>query len=100
MNSFKDFEIKPSADCFKGKKIEIDDILNKEIIVCAYKIQDSKFPKKVGDKCLHLQIKVDNDDRVVFTSGSLLMTTIKMIDQARFPFKTIIVKQNKRFEFT
>ncbi len=100
MNDFKDLGIKPVTTCFNGKKIDIEDILNKQIVVCEYKIEDSKFQKKSGDKCLHLQIKIDDVERVVFTSGTMLMATLKMIDENKFPFKTTIIKQNKRFEFS
>lgn len=100
MNSFKDFNIKPVMTCFNGKKIEIEDILNREIVVCAFKIEPSKYQKKPGDKCLHLQIKVDDIERVVFTSGTMLMTMLGMVDEKRFPFKTTIIKQNKQLQFS
>lgn len=100
MNNFSDFNIKPEITCFNGKKIEIEDILNRKISVSAYKISDSKYPKTPGDKCLHLQITIDDVERVVFTGGKTLMNMIKMVDEKRFPFKTTIIKQNKRLEFS
>ena len=100
MDDFKDLGVKPEMPCYNGKKIEIDDVLNKQIVVCAYTITDSKYPKKPGDKCLYLEIKIDNEERLIFTSATMLMATLKLIDEKRFPFKTTIVKRNKRFEFS
>ena len=74
--------------------------MNKEITVHAYKIEESKFKDKGYPKCLHLQISIGDDKRVVFTSAISLRTAIDQVPKDKFPFKTTIVKQTERFEFT
>jgi len=98
MFHFKDFAIKPKENTFTGKKIEIDDVLNIEIIVERFKIEDSK--KKQGTKYLTLQIEKENSKRIVFTGSKNLMDLITQVPKDKFPFKTIIKKHDKRLEFT
>ncbi|MFL9835010.1 hypothetical protein [Chryseobacterium terrae] len=98
MFNFKDLGIKPKENPFTGKKIDIDDILNEEIIVYDFEIKDST--KKSGTKYLTLQIEIDHKKRVVFTSGKTLMDVIEQIPHDKFPFKTIIRRNDKRLEFT
>ena len=99
MNKFKDFGIKPQSKAFEGDKIKIDRILNKTIYVHDYKIEQSKYEKGSG-KCLYMQIVVDGIKRVVFTGSVGLMEVIGQVPKEKFPFETIIVRENERFEFT
>lgn len=99
MKKFSDFGIKPLTKNFTGDKIKIDRILNKQIIVVDYRIQNSKFEKGHG-KRLDLQIAIDGANRVVFTSSSVLMELIQQVPKENFPFTTTIVRDNERFEFT
>lgn len=98
MFSFSDFKIKPRENTFTGKKIDIDDILNVEIIVTGFKIEDSK--KKAGTKFLTLQIEYENNKRVVFTGSKNLQDLILQVTEDQFPFKTTIRKNDKRLDFT
>lgn len=98
MFNFKDLGIKPTESTFTGKKIEIDDILNTEIIVEGFKIKDST--KKQGTQYLTLQIEKEENKRVVFTGSKNLMDLINQVPEDKFPFKTIIRKNDKRLEFT
>ena len=99
MNTFKDFNITSSRVAFTGDKIKIDRILNREIVVHDYKIEKSKFEKASG-KCLHLQIELNQTMHVVFTGSVGLMDQIEKVPRDKLPFKTTIVKENERFEFT
>lgn len=98
MNAFKDFQITTSHAAFKGDKIKIDRILNCEIIVVDYKIEQSKYEGK--GNCLHLQIEYKNNKHVVFTGSKGLMEQIQKVPRDKFPFKTTIVKENEMFQFT
>lgn len=98
MNQFKDLGIKPTVKGFTGDKIKIDRILNKAIVVHEYKIEDSKFEGK--GKRLDMQIEVDGAKRIVFTSGTGLIETIKQVPKDKFPFSTVIIKNDERLEFT
>lgn len=100
---FSDFGIKAESTSFIGPSIEIQDILNQEILVLDYRIEPSKHPKKPGDMCLHLQIKYENQLRVVFSGSVYLQQMIQKVPPGEdgFPFDTIIIKEkdSKRLLF-
>lgn len=98
MNKFKDFNIKPQLNSFTGDKINIDGILNTEIEVLQFKIEESK--KKQGTKFLTLQIDKHGTKHVVFTGSTVLMNMIQQVPEDKFPFNTIIVKESGHLEFT
>lgn len=99
MKQFKDFGIKPSLQSLTGDKIKIERILNRTITVTDYRIEDSKY-NNGNAKCLYMQIEVDNTKRVVFSGSKVLIELIEQVPKNEFPFITIIVKENERFEFT
>jgi hypothetical protein len=99
MYSFKEFGIKPTVKAFEGDKIKIERIINKLIVVSDFKIDKSKFDKGSG-KLLTLQIIVDNGKRVLFTGSTNLIEMIQAVPKEKFPFETIITKDNDRYEFT
>jgi hypothetical protein len=99
MKSFKDFNIQVEIKSFTGDKIKIDKIQNREIIVKEFKIENSKFEKGNG-KCLYLQIQFKDELYVVFTGSAALMQQIEKVPADGFPFKTTIVKENERYQFT
>ncbi len=98
MRKFSDFGIEPKGPGFVGKKIDIDDLLNIEIIIHKFEIKDST--KKAGTKYLTLQIEIDDKKKVVFTGSNTLMEMIQQVPESGFPFKTKIIKQDKRLEFS
>lgn len=101
MNKFSQFNIKAPVNKFIGDKIKISKILNREIIVYYYKLDDSKIFKEKGTcKCLELQISVDDKKHIIFTSASGLIEVIKQIPENDFPFTTTIIEENDRYIFT
>jgi hypothetical protein len=103
MNRFSQFNIKTTSKGFEGTKIKMVKILNREIIVYAFKIEDSivaAFKEKGSSKCLHLQISSDNEMHVVFTSSVGLLETIQRVPENKFPFTTTIIEENDRYKFT
>ncbi len=101
MNKFSQFNIKIASKGFEGDKIKISKILNKEIEVYYYKIEDSKvFRERGTGKCLQLQISFNNEKHVIFTSSSGLIEAIQQIPEKGFPFTTTIIKETDRFKFT
>jgi formylmethanofuran:tetrahydromethanopterin formyltransferase len=101
MNRFNQFNIKTSSKGFEGDKIKISKILNKEIVVHDYKIEDSKIFKDRGTgKCLHLQISINDEKHIVFTSSGGLIEAIQQVSGNLFPFTTTIIEENDRFIFT
>ncbi len=100
MNKFSDFGITPTAKGFEGEKIKVERILNKGIMVHSFKIEPSKVEGKKGSDCLHLQLTVDNEKRVLFSGSFTLIEMIKRVPEDKFPFETTIVKENDRLKFT
>src|SRR5687767_11975005 len=100
MNQFKDFGIKAPAPAFSGDKIKMNKILNKEVIIHRYKIEESRFKDKGNGKRLDMQIELNGNNYIVWTSSVVLQETIKQIPAANFPFTTTIVLENERYEFT
>jgi len=101
MKSFKDFGIKTEVEKkFTGDKIKIVKILNKEITILDYKIEDSNF-KGGNGKRLFLWIEVDGTKRVLFTAGQQLQKTIEEIPKVGgFPFKTTIIEEDEQYLFS
>ena len=101
MNKFSQFDIKDPCKGFEGEKIKMSRILNREIIVYDFKLEDSKlFKEKGSGKCLYLQISVNNEKHIVFTGAGGLIESILQVSRDLFPFATTIVKDNERFIFT
>lgn len=101
MNSFSQFNIKKPINGFDGDKIKIAKVINNEIIVYDFKLNNSKiFKEKENNKCLQLQISLNNEKRIIFTSAKGLIEVITQIPKDNFPFKTTIIKENERFIFT
>lgn len=100
IKKFKDFGIKQSTNCLSGDKIKMSKILNKEIIVTGFKIEQSKYPEKGNGKCLYIEILHNGNPHVVFTGSVGLQEAIQKIRKEDFPFSTTIIQENERNEFT
>jgi hypothetical protein len=68
-------------------------------VVTDYKIEKSRYEKGNG-KCLYLQIEIGNTKHVVFTGSAGLMDQIEKVPKEKMPFKTTIVRENERMQFT
>ena len=91
MKRFSDFAKEDSI--MNGDKIKIGDIVGKEVEIIDYRIGDSKFE---GKKLLTLQIKLNGENRVVFTSSGVLIDQSKKYKN-EMPFIVTIEKVNNRF---
>lgn len=101
MNSFSQFNVKPVERGFEGDKIKMSKILNREIVVHDFKLEESKVFKDRGSgKCLHLQISFQNEKHIVFTGASGLIGMIEQVPKEGFPFTTTIIQEGERFLFT
>lgn len=100
MKRFCELGIKPLSQPFLGDKIKITKILNREIIVLNFKIEETKYPKNNKDKCLHLQIEMDGNSHVVFTGSKILINTIEQAKIDDLPFTTTIIKNGECFMFS
>lgn len=100
MKSFKQLNIKAAPKPFSGKHIDVERLIGQEIIISAFKIGPSKFPEKGNGKRLDMQITFDGVERITWTSGIALQEMILQVPEADFPFKTTIIRNNSRFEFS
>ena len=97
MKKFSDFGIKTSVQNFVGDSIKVSRILNRDIVVHDFKIEDSKFG--VGKKCLYVQISVGELKHVVFSGSVALAEMIQQVPKEDFPFETKIIKEDERYIF-
>ena len=97
MKKFSQLEIKISQKGFIGDKIKIQKILNREIVVHHYVIDDSKHFK---GKCLKLQISINDNKHVLFTGSNGLIEGNTQVPDDAFPFETTIISKDDRYLFT
>lgn len=100
MKLFSELGITLDSAPMSGEKIKINRIVNKEIEVIDFELNESKFQADKCRKCLKLQIRLDNELRVVFTGSSMLIQAIQKIQKSMLPFKTTIVEVNGFYQFT
>lgn len=96
MKKFSDFNITVEQACFVGDKIKMSRILNRKIIVHAYKIGPSKHYK--GD-CIDMQVEVDGTKYVCFSGSQKLKEQILQVPESGFPFEATIVVENEAHLF-
>lgn len=96
LHKFSDFA---EVNINRGKKIRIDDILEQTIQIISYKICESKYPKEENEKCLTLQIKYNDEDRIVFTGSNVLIEQIETYKD-KIPFETQIIKSERFYTFS
>ena len=97
--NFKDLGIKVVPTTFVGEKIKISKILNLEILVHKYKLEESKQFR--GTDCLYLQIELNGTDHLVTSGSRYLIEAVKQVEPHDFPFSAkIIEEQNKSYQFS
>ena len=96
MHKFGEFA---DPNIFVGKKIKIDSIIDQDIQVIKYKLTNSKYEKGMDSKCLVLQIKYNEEDRIVFTGSAVLAEQIERYEN-QLPFETRIIKPDSFYSFS
>lgn len=92
---WSDFGIRQRAR-FGGRKIGIESIFGKEIIIHDYVIEDSKFKKPDNPKRLRVQAEVDGEICIFFTGSNKLIEAIQEgEDLIVMPFITTIINCEK-----
>jgi hypothetical protein len=102
MNKFSDFADNQMSPIMDGKKIPLDDILNKEIIVLRYKIKKSKFTDAKNPECLTVQFAYperETEHFVFFSGSSVLMQQLEQYKD-KLPFVATVKKIGKYFTFS
>ena len=82
-----------------GEKVKISDLLNKEILVRAFRVKKSKFSGNGGNNCLTIQFDMDGKRCVTFT-GSAVLAEQAAAYADEMPFVATIKKIDKYFTFT
>lgn len=82
-----------------GKKVNIDNILNQEIVILNYTVLKSKYDKNKTGKCLKLQISLNGEIYVVFTGSEVLLNQAEKYKDY-IPFISKIVKVNRYYTFS
>jgi len=101
MNRFGQFDVKVNTQVFVGDKIKMSKVLGKELIVHAFRLEPSKhFQDKGTGQCLYLQIFIDNEKRIIFTSAVGMIEAIQQIPRDGFPFTTVIKVEDERYYFS
>lgn len=100
MNLFSDLGIEIDSAPFVGDKIKINRVLNKEIEVIDFELNESKFQSGKNRKCLKLQIRFDDELRVIFTGSVLLIKAMQKVKKEMLPFKATIIETNGFYQFT
>lgn len=102
MNKFSEFADTSVSPIMDGKKITLDDILDKEIVVLRYRIKKTKFSEAKNPDCLTVQFTYpENEDAhfVFFTGSSVLMQQLEKYKE-KLPFAATIKKIGKYFTFS
>ena len=95
---FADFAQEPKI--LDGIKIRIDDILNSEIEIIAYRVTKSKYTKNKSGECLTIQfINKDRQRRILFTGSDVLLDQIHKYEN-EIPFLTTIKKVDRYYILT
>ena len=97
IKNFSDFGITIKTS-FEGPKLYPEDLLDQEIIVHYYEIRPSKKDRGESD-CLYVQITLNNEKRLLWSSSSYLMEALGNVPESGFPFKAKIIKINRHYEF-
>jgi hypothetical protein len=85
----------------EGTKMRIQEILNKEILVTGYTINQSHYPDGKSDSknYLALQFELDGEQHIVFTGSAVLTDQIARYKE-NIPFYTIIKHIDRYYTFT
>jgi retron-type reverse transcriptase len=100
MNLFSDLGITVDSAPFGGEKIKINRIVNKEIEVLDFELNESKYQAGKNRKCLKLQIRFEGELRVLFTGSTILIQTMQKVKKEMLPFRTTIVEVSGYYQFT
>lgn len=86
----------------EGDKVKLDSILNYEILVVGYRIQNSKYKEKNNSgKYLIIQFcNPDDQERKVFFTGSDVLIEQMEKYGHKVPFLTTIKKVDKYYTFS
>jgi len=62
-------------------------------------VAQAKAPRYESGKCLHLQIELDGEKKIVFTESDVLISTIEKVSKDDLPISCQIIQEGEHFEF-
>ena len=81
---FSDFNTKPIG--LDGKKLYIKDIIEKEILITAFRVLNGKYKTK---HCLQIQFELDSEKCVVFSGSDVILKQLEEYKD-KIPFYSAI----------
>ncbi len=99
MTTFRDLNINTHPDLMMGEKVKISKVLNRDIQITNYRIVESKYPKNKSGKCLHLQFKLGDELKILFTGSDVLIHTIEQVKSEDLPIFCQIIQEGEHYEF-
>jgi len=93
--NFADFAEEPKT--LDGDKQKIEDILNKDILVVAFKVKSSK--QKKDTLYATIQFQIEGISYIVFTGSGVLIEQLEKYED-KLPFYSKIKKIDKYYTFT
>src|SRR5690606_6615060 len=95
MKTFSELGVEPKHR-LSGEKMRIKHVLNKQITITAFSIDQSKFPTEGNGKRLTIQFVLDDEEYVIFTSSVVIEDQITKVNKDDFPFMATIVALEPR----
>ena len=80
-----------------GAKVKLDNILNREVEILAFRTSESKYSKNVSGKYATVQFKTGQNTPCVFFTGSDVLINQLERYKDQIPFVTVIKKINRYY---
>ena len=99
MKKFSDFATE--APPFKGEQMKLKDLLNKEIKIIDFKVEDSKYRDKNEEIKFYTTIcfELDNEPHICFTGSDVLRNQLEKYKD-ELPFMATIVQIERYYTLT
>lgn len=102
MNRFADFADTSISPIMDGKKISLEEVLDKEIIILNFRVKNTKYADAKNPDCLTVQFTFEDkpDERRVFFTGSSVLTRQLEQYKEKLPFISVIKRIGKYYTFS
>jgi hypothetical protein len=99
MKKFSELNIESTVP-MSGDKVKMKNILNIEIQILDFRIDESLYKKNKSGNRLQLQMNVNGEAKILFTGSEVLMGQIEQVKKEDLPFSTIIKQVEDYYIFT
>jgi retron-type reverse transcriptase len=100
---FSDFADSTSLNIMDGKKLSLDSVLDKEIVVLKYRVKPTKYAESKAPNCITVQFYFADEaaqtHHVFFSGSSVLIGQMEKYKE-HLPFRATVRKVGKYFTFT